>query len=689
MDPAEYLQPEFDASKLTMPKLRSILLDQDIEYPSSANKSELVDLFNTHIKSNSEELLKKYTDANVPSTDGIIFVDTPKQKKTKSKPASADESVGEKETPSKVIPTEVSTPEAAFSSNNVFQKKSPASPRGARSAQKTPARRSPVTLKSPESDSVPVFSQSVPKKRSSPPPTSPKKKRALKRASRKADDSMHSDSSLSPSVTPVAKKSTLGIEKFEDFELDDLMKQYIKTPSGIESPAFKTPSKNSDILDHYSKSASGGKIAKKTSSNRLKKNLKRVVKEQEVRQVPEEIVSEVSESSPKEAESKAILQEETVSTFEEEQASISHLEDSSIIDVAVDQDIEVEVISGPSHQIINETFHDDEKTIKGERSDDEVAYKAEESTYVSFDISNADDTTDVDESSIKQEEQEVVKESILDEIKDKQEVKPSVAAEKPQSKHFLFSFFIFLVKTLLFLSLVSAVFVFSCYRTMKLNAGYCGLPNSNDKPLSLWPTVPQKWEVALEPLHPYVDKAEAYLTEQLAPQCATCPEHGTCYENSELVCDNHYTVSHPLRSLLGLIPNEEECVYDEYAEKKMQLLTEYTLKLLRKRDGEQLSLDELHTYLKATKPSYMSNKEFEEYWNQFINYDISKEPEIKIDLKTRSISIQHKTPTQFLTRTFGESIKSRKLHLYDKSLPTSTFDGYSDYQEASYKKVAV
>lgn len=49
MDPQDYLQPDFDPSSLTVPKLRNVLLIEDVDYPQSAKKAVLVDLFNQHI----------------------------------------------------------------------------------------------------------------------------------------------------------------------------------------------------------------------------------------------------------------------------------------------------------------------------------------------------------------------------------------------------------------------------------------------------------------------------------------------------------------------------------------------------------------------------------------------------------------------------------------------------------------
>ena len=57
MDEMEYLEPSFDPSSLTMPRLRNILMTHDIPYPASAKKAQLVDTFNQDLKPQARKLL--------------------------------------------------------------------------------------------------------------------------------------------------------------------------------------------------------------------------------------------------------------------------------------------------------------------------------------------------------------------------------------------------------------------------------------------------------------------------------------------------------------------------------------------------------------------------------------------------------------------------------------------------------
>lgn len=49
MDDQAYLEPGFDPSTLTVPRLRSILVAHNVDYPSSSKKQQLIDLFNDNV----------------------------------------------------------------------------------------------------------------------------------------------------------------------------------------------------------------------------------------------------------------------------------------------------------------------------------------------------------------------------------------------------------------------------------------------------------------------------------------------------------------------------------------------------------------------------------------------------------------------------------------------------------------
>lgn len=72
-DEYAYLEPDFDPSTLTMPKLRSILVAHNVAYPSSAKKPELVGLFNDNVASQARAL-KSARSRTVRSSRGIVDV---------------------------------------------------------------------------------------------------------------------------------------------------------------------------------------------------------------------------------------------------------------------------------------------------------------------------------------------------------------------------------------------------------------------------------------------------------------------------------------------------------------------------------------------------------------------------------------------------------------------------------------
>ncbi len=56
MEEQAYLAPGFDPATLTVPQLRSVLVAQSINYPSSAKKTQLIDLFNQHVAPQAKQL---------------------------------------------------------------------------------------------------------------------------------------------------------------------------------------------------------------------------------------------------------------------------------------------------------------------------------------------------------------------------------------------------------------------------------------------------------------------------------------------------------------------------------------------------------------------------------------------------------------------------------------------------------
>ncbi|KAI5797943.1 Man1-Src1p-C-terminal domain-containing protein [Peziza echinospora] len=69
-----YLQPGFDPQTLKVAELRGLLLEHDVDYPSTAKKAQLVDLFNEHIATHSRTILGARGKVNA-NTRKIVDVD--------------------------------------------------------------------------------------------------------------------------------------------------------------------------------------------------------------------------------------------------------------------------------------------------------------------------------------------------------------------------------------------------------------------------------------------------------------------------------------------------------------------------------------------------------------------------------------------------------------------------------------
>lgn len=54
---SEYLAPGFDPATLTVPRLRAVLVSHSVEYPASAKKAQLVELFSAHVVPQSRRIL--------------------------------------------------------------------------------------------------------------------------------------------------------------------------------------------------------------------------------------------------------------------------------------------------------------------------------------------------------------------------------------------------------------------------------------------------------------------------------------------------------------------------------------------------------------------------------------------------------------------------------------------------------
>lgn len=80
-DELDYLQPGFDPSSLTMPRIRSILVTHNVEYPSNAKKAQLVEIFNHELIPQARKILHERARAKRTSR-GIVDADSSQESST-------------------------------------------------------------------------------------------------------------------------------------------------------------------------------------------------------------------------------------------------------------------------------------------------------------------------------------------------------------------------------------------------------------------------------------------------------------------------------------------------------------------------------------------------------------------------------------------------------------------------------
>ena len=213
-DEAEYLSPGFDPSTLTVARIRSILVEHDIAYPSNAKKAELIGIFNEKLVPRARKILSarariKRTSAgitNMPNSQEAIangdedefppLRETPatnngRTRKARNTRASTDDTLSEpttSKTPGRRRTTKTpSVGESEVTSNDLIR---PPARRGRRSAapevkveeEETP--RPEINDESPFSNANPFQSGSSPSV-----PTEVKRKSAGRKSDRKSASS--------------------------------------------------------------------------------------------------------------------------------------------------------------------------------------------------------------------------------------------------------------------------------------------------------------------------------------------------------------------------------------------------------------------------------------------------------------------------------------------------------------------
>lgn len=125
----EYLQPDFDPNSLTMPKLRGILLKHQVDYPSTAKKGQLVDIFEDGVRPRARKLLTASARTK-RSTRGIVDM-----------PSSAEASLDGSRSDEEVLPARTPKRGSRRTTQANVEEATPA-PASSRSARQSNSRQS-------------------------------------------------------------------------------------------------------------------------------------------------------------------------------------------------------------------------------------------------------------------------------------------------------------------------------------------------------------------------------------------------------------------------------------------------------------------------------------------------------------------------------------------------------------------
>ncbi|ODQ47588.1 hypothetical protein PICMEDRAFT_71642 [Pichia membranifaciens NRRL Y-2026] len=665
LDPQEYLAPEYDIGKLTVANLRSILVEHEAAFPSNANKSQLINIFNEKVKSKKAEILKRY-DVGASRNDIIDM--------TSGNDSRKRESLG---------------------SNEKIHLKEP----------------SPVS----EKDKI------IPSKRHSD-PTSPQKRNKRKTRKRVQSNSLSEDSSASPAA------SFLSMEKFEIDENDNIFRGPIdNTPitllnkTKFSAKKSKVPVK--DILSKFDKSVPSSKVfisgsteskAKSVSPSPVKDSILSATKPVDTanQTVDNAYLTSTAVDTASILASNDYLPNriENISAGIDQELNNGDVNDpqtSNTFDYKNDNDAAILIndifssnerskqLNGPTKNIkaaepvINiPSSDDDEAEVIEDKADEHLVSTLDVKSFSSLDtddVSFSRESVDIEGKDEANEQESICHEMVLEGIDetetiegktDNENVKTELDTMVTRSTISKFSHvFKTLWKSFLLTSILAIAFFSFSLREIKNNTGYCGFEH-HGKTLNLWNRLPDSLQNNLQPAKPYIELLESGMINVAHFECEECPENGTCDLN-KLTCDYGYVKTYTWRSAFGLVPLQETCEYDYLREEKMRYLSKYTLSYLHRHNDKQLTLDELHDYLRSTKPSSMSVDEFEGYWRSFVEHELSQEPDLSINFNTKEITLSHRTPTEFYTRTFGNVQRGKKSkNLFKRTPPTVDLKNY-------------
>lgn len=173
-----------------------------------------------------------------------------------------------------------------------------------------------------------------------------------------------------------------------------------------------------------------------------------------------------------------------------------------------------------------------------------------------------------------------------------------------------------------------ALLVIFClwYYQNKIYAGYCGQQKH-------FPTFTEKY-----PDFEFASNIDSIL-QDYKPSCIPCPENAICFPYMKLKCKPEYKVEKSSYDVFGLYPFNNRCVKDDKRKELINEVVAKSLEFLRLRNA-QLECGESHDDVKSgiyeddlfnifqeAKNSSLDDEEFEDIWEQVVEI-LNEQPDI-------------------------------------------------------------
>ncbi|TID29740.1 hypothetical protein CANINC_001658 [Pichia inconspicua] len=513
MDPAEYLADDYDISKLTVPKIRSILVDNEVNFPSNANKSALIDLFYSEIKPRSdlneiEPNAKKnstskaknqgnegqsviepmvITEKLIPSKRRSVS-EKPEESKTKRIRKHQNESFSDSTTDS-VFESLNNENVNIYNVTDTKYKKKPLNAEQllAKIDQSTPG--SSVLKR--------ASNRSTPSKQSSPDPIVATQKDKNNKIDRGNDINPRDDMIL---PSPQSSAFSCG-DIFFDNHRDEIILVDDDVDDDDDSP------NNVNVVD-------GETSAKQYEAN-VSDTKPNVILQGPTFHIKDSIVISSSEDD------EDFKMNRKVGNF-----SFDEKNDASEHEIAVDRSAHITPEVKPSDNENHNENHISDKNLSAKLEEHEIQ------------------TQMVDEDSA----------SATSVISGKQIVKstdkilvPSTYAESGFVKKLLkFLFIFFVVFDFLFV-----IFIVCSLRELRMNTGYCNI-ESPERKINMMQHIPSLLQNKLSPFSSQISFFESTIVDVVQIDCKECPDHAVCKLN-ELECEYGYRKVKSIKSLFGLL----------------------------------------------------------------------------------------------------------------------------------------